>query len=415
MTSEPREAYAWIWQPGATEPIVAGRLYREGDRVLFNYGRSYLAREGMPIYLPELPLRPGAIEPVGGLSIAGCLADAGPDAWGQRVIMNRVVGAGAGDADPGAIGRLTYLLESGSDRIGALDFQASPEQYVPRRVDTAPLSQLVHAAERLESGEPFEADLDQALVHGSSVGGARPKALVDDGHRKLIAKFPSSSDPFPVVRGEFVAMELARRAGIDAARVELIASLGKDVLLVERFDREAGGLRRALVSALTMLGLDEMHARYASYADLADLVRERFANPRTTLRELFARITFNVLAGNNDDHARNHAAFWDGRALTLAPAYDICPQARAGGETAQAMMIRHDGYRFSQLAGCVEAAATYGLTADEGRRIIDHQIDVIRSEWAEVADLGRLTAADRQYFWRRQFLNPFALEGYGPG
>jgi serine/threonine-protein kinase HipA len=412
MTSEPQEAYAWTWQPGATQPVVAGRLYREGDRVLFNYGRSYLARGGMPIYLPELPLRAGAIEPLAGLSIAGCLADAGPDAWGQRVIMNRVVGVGAGDTDPGALGRLTYLLESGSDRIGALDFQASPETYVPRRVDTAPLSQLVHAAERLERGEPFEADLDQALVHGSSVGGARPKALVNDGDRKLIAKFSSSGDPFPVVRGEFVAMELARRAGIDAARVELIDSLGKDVLLVERFDREAGGARRALVSALTILGLDEMHARYASYADLADLVRGRFTNPRPTLHELFARITFNVLVGNNDDHARNHAAFWDGRALTLTPAYDICPQARAGGETAQAMMIRHDRFRLSQLAGCVAAAPTYGLTATEGRGIIDHQIDVIRSDWAEVADLGRLTETERQYFWRRQFLNPFALEGY---
>ena len=75
-----------------------------------------------------------------------------------------------------------------------------------------------------------------------------------------------------------------------------------------------------------------------------------------TLRELFSRITFNILAGNNDDHARNHAAFWDGIELTLTPAYDICPQPRAGGETAQVMAIGEDGYRMSQVAGCVARA-----------------------------------------------------------
>lgn len=114
-------------------------------------------------------------------------------------------------------------------------------------------------------------------------------------------------------------MELARRAGLEVASVELTEALGKDVLLVERFDRPASGGRRALVSALTILGLDEWGGRYASYETLADEIRARFADPRATLRELFSRLTFNILAGNTDDHARNHAVFWDGADLTLTP------------------------------------------------------------------------------------------------
>ena len=257
--------------------------------------------------------------------------------------------------------------------------------------------------------------LDRALLHGSSVGGARPKALLDDSRtgRKLIAKFPSSTDIFAVVQGEFCAMELARRAGLDVAPVQLVEAMKRKVLLIERFDRIPGTeRRRAVVSALTMLELDEMMARYASYADLAEMVRARFIDARVTLRELFSRITFNILVGNTDDHARNHAAFWDGRELALTPAYDICPQGRSGGEATQAMAIGPDGYRFSQVEGCVRLSRTYLLTDTEAREIIDHQIDVITAEWDEVADSAGLTAVDREYFWHRQFLNPYALQDY---
>jgi serine/threonine-protein kinase HipA len=413
-SSAPEAAFVWIWLPGAAQPVVAGQLVPVGDLIEFNYGRSYLERgDAVPIYLPELPLRRGAITPPTGLRMAGCIDDAGPDAWGQRVIMQHVLGTGAADGDPADLHPLTYLLRSGSDRIGALDFQESADTYINRDDTNAPLEELLEAADRVDRRLPLSPALDRALLHGSSIGGARPKALLSDGTRKLIAKFSSTTDSFSVVKGEFVAMELARRVGLDVARVELVESVGRDVLLVERFDREARtGTRRAVVSALTMLSLDEMMARYASYADLAEIMRQRFVDARATLRELFARITFNILVGNTDDHARNHSAFWDGENLSLTPAYDICPQGRAGGEASQAMMIGPDGFRMSQVAGCVRAASTYLLDEATAREIIDHQIAVIESAWDDVCLAGRLTEVDRDYFWRRQFLNPYALEGY---
>ena len=403
-------AYVWVWLPGEGDPVVAGRLDTAGTIVTFAYGQSFLERhDGMALYLPELPPRSGPQLPLVG-EVAGCIADAGPGAWGRRVIENRRTSQGTPEFTD--LGVLSYLLESGSDRIGALDFQTSPSTYVPRESGDATLIELAESAERVENGIPLSMQLDWALLHASSVGGARPKALLADGARRVIAKFSSTTDTYPVVKGEYVAMELARRAGLDVATVELVQALDKDVLLIDRFDRVATGGRRSMVSALTILGLDEMTGRYASYADLADVVRARFTSSERTLRELFSRITFNILCGNNDDHARNHAAFWDGSALTLTPAYDICPQPRSGQQTAQIMAIGRDGYRMSQVVGCVAHASTYLLTSREARSIIDHQIDVIHSNWHDVCNSAALTEVDRARFWGRQFLNPYATYDY---
>jgi serine/threonine-protein kinase HipA len=412
--SEPTEAFVWTWPADAEEPVVAGRLELFGGIVNFNYGRSYLGRpDAVPLYLPELPLRTGTITPLDGLTIAGCIKDAGPDAWGQRVVMQHLLGTTTKDKDPALFGPLTYLLRSGSDRIGALDFQDRSDVYVGRDETTATLTELMEAADAVGEGRRLPPAIDLALLRGSPIGGARPKVVLKNDGRDLIAKFSSSADTYAVVKGEFAAMELARRVGLRAAKVELKQVMGRDVLLVERFDRVPGTKqRRALVSALTILRLDELTARYASYADLAQIVRKRFTDARATLRELFARIVFNVLTGNTDDHARNHAAFWDGASLTLTPAYDVCPQPRAGGEASQAMTIGADGFRMSQLAGCHARASTYMLTESDARELIDHQVDVIEREWSAVSDLARMSEIDRSLFWGRQFLNPYAFYGY---
>ena len=406
-------AYVWVWLPQAITPIVCGVLEPVGDTLVFNYARSYLARDNaISLYTPELPLQPGRIRPRAGLKVAGCINDGAPDAWGQRVIDHRHFSQIDGVHYSREIGFVDYLLESGSDRYGALDFQTSADSYISR-VGNGTLEELRCAAERLEAGEPFSASIDGALLHGSSIGGVRPKALLDDGNRKLIAKFSSSTDPYPVVKAEALAMDLARRVGLNVATTELTTSLGHDVLLIERFDRTTtAGQRKMVVSALTLFELDEMTGRYATYFELADMIRGRFTDPKETLQELFSRIVFNICVGNTDDHARNHAAFWDGKMLTLTPAYDICPQTRSGGEAAQAMAIGRNGFRLSQLAGCVGAAETYLLHAAEARQIIDHQLHVIRTQWIDVADYAHLTDAQRNGMWERQILNPFATDGY---
>jgi serine/threonine-protein kinase HipA len=417
MTSRlphPREAFVWTWLPEATEPVVAGRLVTMGRQIYFAYGRSYRARpDAIPLYLPELPIGKDPIPPTDNMPMAGAIRDGAPDAWGRRVILNRTFGVQGNALDGLDLDELVFLLESGSDRIGALDFQASASAYVPRGGRHAMLEELLASAERVERNLPLTPELDQALHHGSSIGGARPKALITDGDRKYVAKFSSGNDTYSVVKGEYIAMRLADIAGLSVAPVRIVHASGKDVLLVERFDRVADGAnwrRRAMVSALTILGLDEMHVRYASYQDLAEAIRFRFTNVTGTLHELFARITFNILVGNLDDHARNHAAFWDGASLSLTPAYDICPQPRIGEEASQAMLIV-DQQRLSQIATCLAAAPHFHLAQDRAIAIVDGQVRAIGDNWRAVCDEAGLGEVDRALFWGRQFLNPFAFYG----
>jgi serine/threonine-protein kinase HipA len=164
-----------------------------------------------------------------------------------------------------------------------------------------------------------------------------------------------------------------------------------------------------MLSALTILGLDEMMARYASYEDLAEIIRHKFTDVQATLKELFSRIVFNILSGNTDDHARNHAAFWDGRALSLTPAYDICPQGRSGNEATQAMLITGDN-RMSRVSSCADAAHHYLLSQNEALAIIRHQLTAIGAFWNDVCEEAALNETDRRLLWGRQFLNPFAFD-----
>ena len=412
-----KEAYVWIWLPEETKPIIAGKLEADGDTLSFNYGKSYLGRikdtpPAIPIYEPELPLNAGFLTNLDGLKMPGCIRDSAPDAWGRRVIINKKLGLKGADTDTASLDELTYLLESGSDRIGALDFQQSPSEYVPRTAKNVSMEELMQSAERVEKGVPLTPELDQALYHGSSIGGARPKALIEEDGTKYIAKFSATTDLYSVVKAEFIAMRLANLAGIDVAPVKMVKAANKDVVLIERFDRTHNGqdwTRKSMVSALTLFGLDDMMARYASYETLAEIIRHRFTDPKDTLKELFSRLLFNILCGNTDDHARNHAAFWDGKHLSLTPAYDICPQGRAGNEAGQAMRIVGEN-NLSQFKTCLDAAQNFLLSKDEAHEIFEHQKSVIECNWQLVCDEAEFSEVDRNLFWGRQFLNPFSIE-----
>jgi serine/threonine-protein kinase HipA len=418
MTSKiEREAFVWMWLPFETKPVVAGRLEADNGNVLFNYGKRYLERiedrkPAIPIYEPELPLKAGVLPLLKGLGMPGCIRDAAPDAWGRRVIINKKLGLKGTGTDTTELDELTYLLESGSDRIGALDFQHSPTEYVPRTANNVSMEELIESAERVEKGVPLTAALDQALFHGSSIGGARPKALTQDQDKKYVAKFSSSTDLYSVVKAEFIAMRLAALAGLNVAPVKLVKAANKDVLLIERFDRLPKGnswSRKAMVSALTLLGLDDMMARYASYETLAEIIRHRFTDPKDTLKELFSRLVFNILSGNTDDHARNHAAFWGGKELSLTPAYDICPQGRTGNEASQAMLISGDN-NLSQLKTCLEAAHNFLLSEEDAHVVFHNLTTAIEQHWDAVCEEAELSEVDKKLLWGRQFLNPFSIQ-----
>lgn len=405
MISNAQQAYVWIWLPNQPEPMVAGQITKQGQLHHFTYSRRYRDYQHAIALSPlELPLKSGTFTPQGLNTLASCLRDASPDAWGRRVLHYQYPQLVADELD--------YLLLSGSDRIGALDFQASSTLYEPRQSPAPPLQDLLSAAQLVEQRQPLPPELDMALLHGTSVGGARPKALIQDQNNSYIAKFSASTDSYDLVKTEYIAMQLAQKAGLQVANTRLVSVLGKDVLLVERFDRVHQNhqvTRRLLLSGLSLLGLNEMEARYASYLDLADLIRRQFAAPVATLHELFQRLTFNILIGNTDDHARNHAAFWDGKQLTLTPAYDLCPQLRSGFEASQAMQMGGIQDNLSTLKNALSISHHFQMTQQEAQQIIDYQINVIQSNWESLCEQVGLANSESKRLWNRAVLNPFCF------
>lgn len=410
-----KQIYVWVWLPNALEPVVAGiltrtdRQVREESVLAFTYAQSYRERpSAISLFTQELPLAAPTMFPSdpkpgrSALALHGCLRDGAPDAWGRRVINLRLAG------DPGTeLNELTYLAESGSNRIGALDFLDSATHYSPRG-ESASLEQLLHAAELIEAGASLPADLEAAADHGTSIGGATPKALLVDGERQLIAKFASTTDTRPVIQAEAAATFLAGRVGIKVARSEIRTVAGKKVLLLERFDRGPSGERLQMLSALTILGVHELEARYSSYPELADAIRKGpWDEIPQTLRELFTRLVFNVCIGNTDDHLRNHAAFWDGQHLRLTPAFDLTPQPRSGQTANQAIALTRTGERHSQLWLCRKAAVEFQLSVKEADQIIEQVVSTIQSNWKDAVDHAELGAKDAQSLMGREFLNPY--------
>jgi serine/threonine-protein kinase HipA len=157
-----------------------------------------------------------------------------------------------------------------------------------------------------------------------------------------------------------------------------------------------------------------MLARYASYIELAEIIRIKFKNPSSTLRELFGRLVFNILCGNTDDHARNHAAFWDGEKYNLTPAYDICPQYRAGNESSQAMVIykdKNENSNLSLLENAIRSCAHFSLTEVEAIDLIKMQLKAIGKNWAEVCTESKISKVDRALLENTFFLNPYIFQG----
>lgn len=246
-TSDAKEAYVWAWLPGETAPVVAGRLFEREQGIAFSYTESYLERaEAIPLYETELPLQRGFQAPIPGLAMPGCIRDASPDAWGRRAIIH------AGRLQDEVASELTFLLNSGSDRIGFLDFQRSADECAPSLPHEPTCEDLAEVVERIEKGLPLSPAMAQVIKQAASVGGARPKALVTNEDQKLIAKFSSCKDLHDQVGFEFVAMRLASLAGLHVAEVELVETGATKTLLVERFDRvksDEGWTRRGMVSA----------------------------------------------------------------------------------------------------------------------------------------------------------------------
>ena len=346
----------------------------------FVYGQSYRRRDDAIALSPYMPVDSIVHRMRLVTDIPRPLADAGPDNWGRRVIEYRTPVAHRTELD--------YLLSGGGDRIGAFEFTATTAPPPPPASATT-YTALQAAAETLERDRPLSHEMEEALQHGTSIGGARPKATAVDEDRSLIVKLSSTTDRYPVVRLEAAGLVLANICGVDTPWMDVINIDGKDALLVERFDRRHNGTyleRRQILSALSLLNLDEGEHRAATYPALAEVLRRWGAV--VDAQQLYRRMLFNILVGNTDDHAKNHSAFWDGQLLELTQAYDIVPLPRFNQESNQAMGVGTEG-ALSSLRNARSQSASFGLTEAQARQVEEELVVNIAAHWMQVfADVG---------------------------
>ena len=396
--------FVYIMLPGTCSFVTAGRFVLEQNRDLvpvgrFVYGRRYLANpEAVPIDPIDLKLTRATYRTTMLKGLFGALRDSGPDHWGRRIIERR--------AGLPQVGEIDYLLHSPDDRAGALGFGRTPEPPAPKRKfnGTLELKGLIAIADAIVSGEPTPQgpeteQVGDLLLIGTSLGGARPKAVVEDADGLWIAKFNRGDDAWNQARVEHAMLELAKACGISTtkSRVENVA--GRDVVLVKRFDRRStqhGYLRARMVSGLTILRTEDTHQHRDrwSYVLLAEELRRISSQPREDAAELFRRMVFNSLISNTDDHPRNHAAMARELDWRLSPVYDLTPFPLMSLERRDLALTCGDLGRHANVHNLLSQCARFHLKTEEASAIIDAMESRVKVCWHEIARREGVTEAD---------------------
>jgi len=390
----------FVYLPGEIEAVPSGTLtITEVGRQInskFVYGNKYMLRPNAieldPVSL-TLPRRPGdEITPINQLALFGAIRDATPDAWGRRVIEKQL-------NTQAELQEIQYIVNSSDDRVGALDFRTFPDT-PPRKHpfnNVLDLGDLMECAEKIEKEEPVPSEVLFLLRHGSSMGGARPKSVVEDEEGLWIAKFKSRSDRFDHARVEMATMAMAKKCGITVPESRVLDLPGASVYMSKRFDRERterGYFRKHFVSALTMLGKDETESLGSSYEEIcAAIARHGSAVNNAAMKiELFRRMVFNILVGNTDDHLRNHGFLREEEGYVLSPAYDVVPAPMFSSERYQHLSVGKQGRR-STVENAMSRTGIFGLSQGDAQHIVDSMVSVV-SGWREFYKVHGVVSRD---------------------
>jgi len=384
--------------------FVAGRLWMRtthgNEGASFEYAEDWLAFTWAFALDPALPLGRGVFHTDKTRKIFSFLTDCMPDRWGRTLIMQQVIRqAEYLGKMPNTLTEANFLLSVNDTlRQGALRFTHADTNHFLRSEGGVPalvsLGGLLSASGNIQKNAYTDKDMQTLLEPGSSLGGARPKAGIQDGRGVLwIAKFPAARDDWDVALWEYVALTLAHKAGLQTPAFRLEKITGKNVLLVRRFDRDASG-RIPFASAMTMLNLRDREQ--ASYADIADVLRAGGSAPENDLRELWKRMIFNAAISNVDDHLRNHGFLRESAGWRLSPVYDLesTPPLYKSPRQNTSVLPGSGG---SSLDNVYEEALAvselFGVSLAQARAAI-LSIDETAASWLTVARAAKASKAD---------------------
>jgi serine/threonine-protein kinase HipA len=377
--------HLWLLtQPQQPVPIGDLSLVRSTQGVSLRYGEQWLRRgfalsEDLPLIDEEfLPQEKGVA--------VGAVDDARPDRWGERVIRHI--------DKPSRLSLLEYLYFAGDDRFGALGVSTSAEEYLPRRLGPLPTledaDQIHELIRKVQDNEPVAAEHRRLISPGVTMGGARPKALIDIAGEQWVIKF-ADGDPTDVPLIEHAAMTLARKAAIRVAATLPVRLTHGHAVAVKRFDRNRGARVHCLSACVALRAAAERFG----YPELAQLLRRRGVTQGDAyvdhMHELFRRMVFNILIDNTDDHEKNHALrVTDSQQYELSPAYDVLPSGQSLGF--QQMRVGEQEAD-STLANALSMSLMFSLEKDAAVRQV-RAVARIVGGWKEHFKLCGVTSAD---------------------
>jgi serine/threonine-protein kinase HipA len=391
------QLHLWLLsRPQQPVPVAALNLVRSSQGVSLHYVDSWL-QHGFPLS-EDLPLIDEEFQPAEKGAAAGAVDDARPDRWGERVI--RFIDK------PPRLSVLEYLYFAGDDRFGALGVSTSPDQYLPRRLGPLPTlkdaDELHELIRKVQNNEPVPPEQRRLISPGATMGGARPKALIDIAGEQWVIKF-SDGDPADTPLIEHAAMTLAQKAGIRTAQTMPVRLTHGHAVAIKRFDRDGGQRRHSLSACVALRAAGERFG----YAELAQLLRRRGVTDGDAyiaqMREIFRRMVFNILIDNTDDHEKNHALLMTGAGqYELSPAFDILPSGQALGF--QQMRVGEQEAD-STVANALSLSQMYALAKDEATKeaqAVARAVDGWRQHFASCG----VTSADMDLY-AEQIDRPF--------
>lgn len=318
------------------------------------------------------------------------LADTEPDAWGRRVIARAHAKARARDTSLGSLTEADYLAcVDDFSRLGALRLRDETGQYLRSAADKArstpaffELEKILLASRAVELSQETAEDLAYLQGKGTSLGGMRPKCTILDTDGALsLGKFPSVNDERSVTRGEILALQLARLAGIDSALARVVVVQDQPVAMIRRFDRTPNQNRIPYISGASLLQArrDDEH----SYTEIIDVMRAKCENFIDDARQLWRRLVFNHLITNVDDHLQNIGFLYCGDNLwRLAPAFDLNPFPDKDLESKT--WLSEDTGPITSVEQLMGQAARFALSPTQAQAIYQEVVVAVR-RWEDIA------------------------------
>jgi serine/threonine-protein kinase HipA len=281
--------------------------------------------------------------------LPGLLADSLPDHFGNILIDAWLAQQGRTPNSMNAVERLCYTGKRG---MGALEFEPA-SRFSNEQSGLLEIKELVALAKNVLSEKrdlkanihaKSNKELLEIIRVGTSAGGARAKAVIaynqktgdvksgqvasSEGYDYWIIKFDGVTnkelgDPKGYGKIEYAYHQMAIDCGIEMSECRLLTENKRTHFMTKRFDRYGDNKKLHLQTLCAIAHFDYNLSGAYSYEQAFQIMRQ-LRLPYKDAEQLFMRMTFNVIARNQDDHTKNISFLMDEDGTwKLAPAYDV--------------------------------------------------------------------------------------------